>query len=68
MLELDLLLVPFARTGVSTLTPQQQALYAEFLRNEDQDLYAWLMLRSPLPDPRYSDLVQRILENPKIPD
>ena len=38
MLELDLLLVPFAQEVFETLAPDQQQLYEELLQEEDQDL------------------------------
>jgi len=49
MLELDLLLVPFVDQCVPTLPPQEQVLYQQMLREEDQDLFKWLLLREPAP-------------------
>ena len=43
MLELDLLLVPFAQEVFSDLPYQEQLLYEQLLDEEDQDLFAWLM-------------------------
>lgn len=60
MLELDLLLVPFATEVFDTLSGQEQALYSDFLEEEDQDLFAWLMQRSD-PDPRFNEIIQKIL-------
>ncbi len=61
MLELDLLLVPFAREVFESLTYQEQLLYSEFLREEDQDLFAWLLGTADPADPRYKPLIARIL-------
>ncbi|HWK53708.1 MAG TPA: succinate dehydrogenase assembly factor 2 [Hyphomicrobiales bacterium] len=45
MLELDLLLVPFARDCLATLTVEQREAYRQLLAEEDQDLYVWLTRR-----------------------
>ena len=49
MLELDLLLVPFAQQHVKHLTPAEQQLYKLLLVEEDQDLYSWLTRRELAP-------------------
>lgn len=49
MLELDLLLVPFVERRVPTLSGDDQVLYQQMLREEDQDLFKWLLLREPAP-------------------
>jgi antitoxin CptB len=63
MLELDLLLEPFARNRFETLNLQQQWTYHEFLKNEDQDLYAWLMERTEPPEKSFQEIIRLILEN-----
>ncbi|MFM1896294.1 MAG: hypothetical protein RLZZ385_1368 [Pseudomonadota bacterium] len=68
MLELDLLLVPFATRCYVTLNPQQKLLYESFLTHEDQDLYAWLMHKAPPADARYGELIDLILENSRRRD
>ncbi len=60
MLELDLLLVPFVEKGLPTLSPEDQVLYQRLLREEDQDLFAWLLLRAPAPDCELQRMVERI--------
>lgn len=49
MLELDLLLVPFVDKCVAKLSAEDQVLYQQMLREEDQDLFKWLLLREPAP-------------------
>lgn len=49
MLELDLILQPFAENMYSQLTPDDQQRYEQLLDCEDQDLFSWL-LRSKVPE------------------
>lgn len=58
MLELDLVLLPFAEQIYPTLEPGDQELYWRLLEQEDQDLFAWFLRRS---DPENADLL-RIVE------
>lgn len=62
MLELDLLLEPFARERFETLSHQDQELYERLLGCEDQDLYAWLLQRGDPADPAFKPLIDEILE------
>lgn len=57
MLELDLVLVPFAETVLPTLSGEQRQVYRELLDHEDQDLYTWLVGRAPAPDERLQQMV-----------
>ena len=66
MLELDLLLVPFATEVFETLPHQDQLLYEEFLEQEDQDLFKWLMGREAPTDPRFNGLIQQILAHHRL--
>lgn len=61
MLELDLLLVPFATEVFESLSSKDQMLYSELLEQEDQDLFAWLMQRSEPSDARFLPIIQQIL-------
>lgn len=61
MLELDLLLVPFATEAFESLSLPDQLLYSELLEEEDQDLFAWLMQRSEPIDPRFKPIIAQIL-------
>ena len=61
MLELDLLLVPFAREVFESLSHPDQMLYSELLEEEDQDLFTWLMQRTPPEVPRFEPIIRQIL-------
>lgn len=61
MLELDLLLVPFAREVFESLSHSDQKLYSELLEEEDQDLFNWLMQRAVPNDPRFEPIILQIL-------
>lgn len=61
MLELDLLLVPFAEQRLAELTDEELQLYRELLAEEDQDLFLWLTRRAPAPTPRLRRIVDQIL-------
>jgi antitoxin CptB len=63
MLELDLLLVPFANSCFAKLSDQQQCDYEELLNCEDQDLFIWLMQREMAPQENFRRLVRLILAN-----
>lgn len=43
MLELDLLLIPFAENHFSTLSNEDKSQFIELLTMEDPVLFAWLM-------------------------
>ena len=60
MLELDLLLLPFARECLPELPSAVQEAYVRLLREEDQDLFAWLVDRAQHPDPEMQSLIDRI--------
>lgn len=62
MLELDLLLMPFAQHVFATLSTTDQLLYSELLEQEDQDLFSWLLERAE-PEPAHlKPIITRILE------
>jgi Uncharacterized conserved protein len=62
MLELDLLLVPFASTQLDKLSPEQLELYRAFIAEEDQDLFLWLTQREPAPTPELQQVVDLVLQ------
>lgn len=57
MLELDLLLVPFAEQQLQNLDGAQLALYRDLLQEEDQDLFLWLTGRAEAPTPGLQEIV-----------
>jgi antitoxin CptB len=62
MLELDLLLVPFAETCLAQLSTQQLLAYRALLAEEDQDLFMWLTRREPAPSVELRAAVEQVLE------
>ncbi|MCR9277461.1 MAG: succinate dehydrogenase assembly factor 2 [Pseudomonadaceae bacterium] len=50
LLELDLLLVPFAEGPYANLAASEQANYASMLDFEDMEIYAWIAGRSEPPE------------------
>lgn len=60
MLELDLLLLPFAQEVLPDLTEEQQLVYRRLLDEEDQDLFACLVDRVQYPDSDVQAMVDRI--------
>lgn len=65
MLELDLLLMPFAKEVFETLPPKDQLLYSELLEEEDQDLFGWLMERAQPEQEHLRPIIALILEHNK---
>ena len=61
MLELDLLLTPFAEQVFDSLPRDEQLLYEELIANEDQKLFAWLVSGSEKPDGKFLPLISKIL-------
>ncbi|HJN94212.1 MAG: hypothetical protein CMQ15_16330 [Gammaproteobacteria bacterium] len=68
MLELDLLLVPFARDVFDSLSRQEQVLYNELLAEEDQDLFSWLMGREEPSRAEFKSIIALILAHNKQTD
>ncbi len=61
MLELDLILVPFAEQHVPSMQSEQLQQYRALLAHEDQDLFVWLTRRGPAPEPALQAMVDFIL-------
>lgn len=61
MLELDLVLMPFAKHQYARLSEADQQLYKRLLDCEDQDLFAWFMRRREAEDPALARMVEQIL-------
>lgn len=60
MLELDLLLLPFAQERLPALSPERQQNYIRLLEEEDQDLFAWLVDRQQHPEAGQQALITEI--------
>lgn len=61
MLELDLILMPFATHEYEGLTSEDQQLFQAFLKESDQDLFGWLMQSAVPENPDYQSMVEKIL-------
>lgn len=62
MLELDLVLTPFAANAFADLAADDKARYESLLECEDQDLFVWLMGREEPGDPHLKRIVELIRE------
>lgn len=62
MLELDLLLVPFAEHCLPGLVEDELEMYRDLLREEDQDLFMWLTRRTEAPSARLQFMIDKILQ------
>ena len=60
MLEVELKLLPFARTGLRELASAEREAYARLLQEDDWQLHDWLQGRSAPADPALARIVGRI--------
>ena len=60
MLEVELKLLPFARTGLHELAPADREAYARLLEEDDWQLHDWLQGWSAPADPALARIVGRI--------
>lgn len=60
LLELDLLLPPFARERYRTLDPTLRAAYHRLLTCEDTDIWAWLQRRTAPEDRELERIVDEV--------
>ncbi|MEM8593587.1 MAG: succinate dehydrogenase assembly factor 2 [Pseudomonadota bacterium] len=61
MLELDMLLMPFAKKHFPSLNAEDQQRYMSLLKEEDQDLFLWLMQRSAPDETELQHSIAQIL-------
>lgn len=66
MLELDLLLLGFFDRHYLQLDSAAQSLFEQFLTNNDQDLYSWLVKKETPDDLIFVELINKIC-NENIP-
>ena len=64
MLELDLLLEPFARQKLPYLSCKQQQAYVTLLKREDPELFAWLINQTFPADQQLKEIVELIKKSP----
>ena len=57
MLELDVLLLPYAENVYETLSAEDQARYRQLLECEDPDLFAWFMEHQ---EPQNADMARMV--------
>jgi antitoxin CptB len=60
LLELELLLLPFARDRLDALSVAELQSYEQLLACEDLDIYDWLQLRSQPAEPSLQQIVELI--------
>jgi Uncharacterized conserved protein len=58
--EADLILGPFADKHASSLTPEQLDAFEALLEQPDQDLYEWIVERTPTPPEHDGEIMQMI--------
>lgn len=63
--ENDLLLAPFARSQLESLSSQELHIFETFLQERDDDIFGWLMGHTPPPD-HYKGLCRLIIQLPII--
>lgn len=63
MLELDLVLLPFLDNIYDTIDSADQQRYEKLLKQEDQDLFTWLLHRENPTDPDLQRIVQIIRDH-----
>lgn len=61
MLELDLILLPFAQQQYSALSEAQQEQFASLISLEDQDLFRYLVTGIKCEDPQHAAIIDTIL-------
>ena len=66
MLELDLILVPFAEKVLPELSVAQKKSYAKLLLEEDQDLFQWLVRKTPATRPELQKAVEMVLAGKEV--
>lgn len=61
MLELDLVLMPFAEKPLRELSAEDQQRYIRLLECEDTELFAWFLQRQRPQDPELAAIVDIVL-------
>lgn len=63
MLELDMLLVPFAQQAFAGLSAEDKARYCQLLECEDPDLFTWFMEHKIPDNADMARIVELVLEH-----
>ena len=70
MLELDVLLGPFAAHGLPLISAEQQQVYVRLLSQQDPDLFAWFMGHAVSDDAELAAMVKQVqdyAQSSKVP-
>ena len=67
MLELDLVLMPFAESVYPGLDPESRRRFRALLACEDTDLFAWLVHKHSPQEPELARTVREVLGNGRPP-
>lgn len=63
MLELDLVLMPFAKETYPNLNESDQALYRHLLDQEDQDMFTWFLGHQEPPTDELKTIVKLVKDS-----
>lgn len=67
MLELDVLLAPFAEKAYPLLDDADKKRYQDLLECEDPDLFTWFLEHTPPGSPDMKRIVELVLEHARKP-
>ncbi len=67
MLELDLILMPFAEQVYPQLAAADQAIYKRLLECEDPELFRWLLGHGSTDDEQLAAIIGKILDHAQQP-
>lgn len=66
MLELDVILIPFAKQYFEQLSEQQQAVFVRLLDEADPDLFNWLMGHGKPDDSELAEMVVTVRDRMNV--
>jgi antitoxin CptB len=66
MLELDVLLMPFAEKVFDQLSDEDKLTFERLLTGDDPDLYAWFMGHQSCDDPELAKMIETIITRVKV--
>ncbi len=66
MLELDVILIPFAKQYFEQLSEQQQAVFVRLLDEADPDLFNWLMGHGKPDDSELAEMVVTVRDRTNV--
>jgi len=66
MLELDLIFTPYVESAYQQASPAEQLLFCELLECNDQELFDWLLGKTPPRDPKFQPMIEILLAYAKL--